>query len=154
MVFFVCIQFFVVVSNLINNKSTRQRERKQVFVGLSSIQLYSKKLAHLVMQIYPYIHISLKQLRIPRDSLWVTGQFVAGQFVTDNSLRTIRRMDNSLQDNSSSDIRRNGIIQSYHCENRKLKHERADEGEVKRVLSGSKVTSARSCSRFLVLIFH
>ncbi len=51
---------------------------------------------------------------------------------------------------------------------RKLKHERADEGagvrvrvsegegegEVKRVLSSSKVTSARSCSSFLVLIFH
>jgi hypothetical protein len=53
---------------------------------------------------------------------------------------------------------------------RKLKHERADEGagvrvsvrvsegegegEVKRVLSSSKVTSARSCLSFLVLIFH
>jgi hypothetical protein len=28
------------------------------------------------------------------------------------------------------------------------------EGEVKRVLSSSKVTSARSCLSFLVLIFH
>ncbi len=28
------------------------------------------------------------------------------------------------------------------------------EGEVKRVLSSSKVTSVRSCSSFLVLIFH
>jgi hypothetical protein len=70
--------------------------------------------------------------------------------------------DNSLQDNSSRTIRRNGIIQSYHCGNRKDKHERADEGagvrvrvsegegegEVKRVLSSSKVTSARSCLSF------
>ncbi len=31
------------------------------------------------------------------------GQFVAGQFVADNSLRTIRRVDNSSQDNSSQD---------------------------------------------------
>jgi hypothetical protein len=31
------------------------------------------------------------------------GQFVAGQFVADNSSRTIRRMDNSSPDNSSQD---------------------------------------------------
>ena len=33
----------------------------------------------------------------------VTGQFVAGQFVADDWSRTIRRMDNSLQDISSQD---------------------------------------------------
>jgi hypothetical protein len=51
-------------------------------------------------------------------------RMVLGQFVADNSSRTIRRMDNSLRtihrmDNSlrtirRRTIRRNGIIQPYH----------------------------------------
>jgi hypothetical protein len=40
---------------------------------------------------------------VSRRESSVLGEFVAGQFVADNSSRTIRRVDNSSQDNSSPD---------------------------------------------------
>jgi hypothetical protein len=49
----------------------------------------------------------------------VTGQIVAGQIVADKWLRTIRRMDKSLQDKMSRTLRRgqNVVDNSSHGQN-------------------------------------
>ena len=55
----------------------------------------------LIREIDIYTSLAETWYLLELMSMGVLGEFVAGQFVADDSSRTIRRMDNSLQDISS-----------------------------------------------------
>jgi len=57
----------------------------------------SKKMFFRLFYFTPHRILDLSPSKKSLLNFSVTGEIVAGQFVTDNSLRTIRRMDNSLQ---------------------------------------------------------